>query len=128
MQTDSASAPDRPIQSQFSQEQIERGAYIVENVAMCVQCHTPRNRRGELDRSHLLEGAPMPVDSPFPNRRFAFHAPTLAGLPGWTVEDAITLLQTGKRPGGASPRPPMPPFRMSREDAEAVVAYLKSLR
>lgn len=70
----------------------------------------------------------MPVDSPYPNRQFAFHAPALAGLPGWTVSDAVTFLQTGERPGGIAPRPPMPPFRMTRQDAEAVVAYLKSLR
>lgn len=128
VQTDSTSTPDQPAQRQFSQEKIERGAYLVENVAMCVQCHTPRNRQGVLDRAHLLEGAPMPVDSPYPNQQFAFHAPTLAGLPGWTVEDAVSFLQTGKRLGGMTPRPPMPPFRMNRDDAEAVVAYLKSLR
>jgi hypothetical protein len=43
------------------------------------------------------------------------------------VEDAERLLQTGKSARGYVPRPPMPPFRMTQEDAAAVVAYLKSL-
>jgi hypothetical protein len=34
---------------------------------------------------------------------------------------------TGRRPSGRVPDPPMPPFRLSREDAEAIVAYLRSL-
>jgi hypothetical protein len=29
---------------------------------------------------------------------------------------------------GAPPDPPMPQFRMSRGDAEAIVAYLRSLK
>jgi mono/diheme cytochrome c family protein len=34
--------------------EIERGKYLVENVAMCVECHTPRNANGELDRNAWL--------------------------------------------------------------------------
>ena len=106
----------------------ERGRYLAERVAMCVQCHTPRNERGEIVPQRLFHGAPVPVTSPFPGTEWAPHAPRLAGLPGWAEEDFLTLLETGSRPSGQVPRPPMPPFRMSREDAQAVAAYLKSLR
>jgi hypothetical protein len=44
-----------------------------------------------------------------------------------TEAQAITFLQTGKRPDGTQPRPPMPEFRLDEADATAVVAYLKSL-
>lgn len=108
-------------------EQLQRGQYLVEHVAMCVQCHTPRNAQGELDRTRLLQGAPIPVPAPFPMSQWAFEAPKIAGLPGWMTEDAERLLQTGKSARGYVPRPPMPPFRMTQEDAAAVVAYLKSL-
>jgi len=37
------------------------------------------------------------------------------------------LLTTSVWRNGKTPRPPMPRFHMTREDAEAVVAYLKSL-
>jgi mono/diheme cytochrome c family protein len=112
-----------------SEAQLARGKYLVLHVAMCVQCHTPRNAQGELDQSRLLQGARMPVESPFASQTWAFEAPKIAGLPGgWAEEDLIQLLQTGKGPRGTAPRPPMPPFRMTAEDAAAVTAYLKSLR
>lgn len=114
--------------AQDTGDPVARGEYLVHHVAMCVQCHTPRNLRGELERSRLLQGAPVPVDSPYPNDPWAYAAPRIAGLTPWTEEQIVTLLTTGARPTGERPKPPMPPFRMSREDAEAVVAYLKSLR
>lgn len=107
---------------------IEQGKYIVHDVAMCVYCHTPKNESGDLEQVQLLEGAPMPVRSPFENRQWAAQAPSLAGLPGgWSEDDLVQLLTTGQRPRGPSPRPPMPPFRMRKADAQAVAAYLKSL-
>ncbi len=111
-----------------SDAQVSRGSYLVNYVAMCVQCHTPRDTAGTLDRTQLLKGAPIPVRSPFPNQIWAFTAPAIAALPGWADEDAIALLTTGRRVNGTAPKPPMPPFRLTREDAEAVVAYLRSLR
>jgi hypothetical protein len=85
--------------------------------------------RGELDQSRLLQGAPVPLKSPFPSQTWAFEAPKIAGLPGgWTEADLIQLLQTGKGPRGRSPQPPMPPFRLSQADATAIAAYLKSLQ
>lgn len=106
----------------------ERGKYLVENAAMCVQCHSPRNMDGELIQGKLLSGARVPVASPWPGEKWAAHAPKIAGLPGWVKEDFVTLLMTGKRPTGEIPRSPMPPFRMTREDAEAIAEYLESLR
>src|SRR5438309_109690 len=41
--------------------------------------------------------------------------------------DSTPGLTTGVWPDGQRLRPPMPQFRMSREDAESVVAYLRSL-
>jgi mono/diheme cytochrome c family protein len=107
---------------------IERGKYLVENAAMCVQCHSPRDTKGELIQGKLLSGARVPLASPWPGEKWAAHAPKIAGLPGWIKEDFVTLLMTGKRPTGEIPRAPMPPFRMTREDAEAIADYLKSLR
>jgi mono/diheme cytochrome c family protein len=107
---------------------VTRGRYLVENVAMCIQCHTPRNQAGELDRTQLFRGAPIPVNGPhFQDMDWAVKAPNIVGLLGYTEEDAIRLLTEGRTRTGTRPRPPMPPFRMSREDAAAVVAYLKSL-
>jgi hypothetical protein len=105
----------------------ERGRYIVNHVAMCVYCHTPKNKVGVLDRQQLLQGAPMPVASPYPRQQWAFQAPKIAGLPGgWSEQDLVKFLQTGVTPTGHRPRPPMPPFRLDEEDATSVTVYLKS--
>ena len=114
--------------SSQTNDEVERGKYLVENVAMCVECHSPRDAKGELVQQKLLSGARVPVASPWPNEKWAAHAPKIAGLPGWVREDFVSLLMNGKRPTGEIPRSPMPPFRMTREDAEAIADYLKSLR
>ncbi len=56
------------------------------------------------------------------------QAPTIAGLPGgWTEQDVVNFLHTGRSPGGEFARAPMPPFRMTNDDAAAIAAFLKSL-
>jgi mono/diheme cytochrome c family protein len=108
---------------------IGRGKYIVEQVALCVECHTPRDKNGHLQRKEYLRGAPIPVKSPpYPQMKWALKAPAIAGLPGYTEEQSIRLLTEGLTRDGKRPDPPMPQFRLNRSDAEAVVAYLKSLR
>src|SRR5262249_14464787 len=105
---------------------VERGSYLVQHVAMCIQCHTPRDSEGNLIPSLLLHGAAVPLWSPSPYTQWAVHAPHIAGLPGYTVAQGVRLLTEGITASGGRPKPPMPPFRMTREDAEAVVAFLKT--
>jgi len=110
-------------------KQTGRGKYIVENVAMCIQCHTPRDANGQLRMTEYLMGAPVYVKAPpFPNMQWAIKAPAIAGLPGYTKEQGMRLLMEGITADGRRPTPPMPPFRMNRSDAEAVATYLKSLK
>jgi hypothetical protein len=73
-------------------------------------------------------GAPVPIEPAVPVVAWAQVAPRLAGVPPGTDEQFITLLMTGISRTGRPPDPPMPRFQMTREDAEAVLAYLKSLR
>ena len=104
-----------------------RGEYIVNNVAVCSQCHTPRSSTGAPDRSRWLEGAPLWLISAEPVENWPLQAPRIAGaLPG-TDAEMVKLLTTGIWKTGTYLRPPMPQFRMSSEDAESVVAYLKSV-
>ena len=106
---------------------IARGQYIVEGVAACSDCHTPRRENGEPDRSSWLAGAPVFFQPARPVPGWPITAPRLAGLPPGSDTEIITLLTTGLWRDGKPLRPPMPRFRMSRQDAVAVVAYLKSL-
>src|SRR5262249_11836867 len=106
---------------------IARGKYIVEGVAACSDCHTPRGENSESDRSKWLAGAPgfFPPAKPVPG--WPITAPRLAGSPPGRDSEIITLLTTGLWRDGKPLRLPMPRFRMTRNDAEAVLAYLKSL-
>ncbi len=107
---------------------VEHGKYIVQNVANCIQCHSPRDANGALLMDQLLMGAPIPLQSPFPNQQWAYHAPRIAGMPGYSEEEGIRLLTQGITRNGQPPRPPMLQFRMTEQDARDVVAYLKSLQ
>lgn len=122
-----AGAADRDNKAGRIEDGISRGRYLVERVAMCVQCHTPRSQTGELLESRYLQGAPVPVTAPNFRIDWAYKAPAIAGLPGYTKQDGIKLLMEGVTPDGRIPNAPMPKFRLTRGDAEAVVAYLKSL-
>jgi mono/diheme cytochrome c family protein len=108
---------------------VSQGKYIVEDVAMCVECHTPRDQKGNLIGDEYLNGAPVPVKAPpYSQINWAVKAPAIAGLIGYTKDEGVRLLTAGVTRDGRVPNPPMPPFRMSAQDAEAVVAYLKSLQ
>jgi mono/diheme cytochrome c family protein len=108
------------------QDQIARGKYIVENVAMCERCHTRRDAQGNPDRDNWLMGGPVQTQPTYP-ADWAFVEPRIAGTPPGTDAEFIRLLTTGISRTGKPPKLPMPPFRMTRDDAQAVLAYLKSL-
>jgi mono/diheme cytochrome c family protein len=109
-------------------QSVERGKYLVERVGMCNDCHTPRDAKGGLIVAENLKGAPIGF-RPLATMPWADHAPPIAGLPAsWTPAQMAHFLQTGKRPDGSSPRPPMPEYRLSRDDAWSVTDYLRRLK
>jgi hypothetical protein len=105
---------------------LERGRYLVEQVGMCGDCHTPHNEKGEPIRDKVLQGSPLPFKPAVP-MPWADTTPNIAGLPGWEDKDGVKFLMTGLAYNGLPARPPMPQYRFNREDASAVVAYLRSL-
>ena len=106
---------------------IARGKYIVEGVAMCGTCHTPRTDSGEIDQARWLDGAALWLLPARPTADWPLKAPRLAGSPAASDEELVRLLTTGIWKTGRHLKSPMPQFRMSQADAEAVVAYLRSL-
>lgn len=109
-------------------EQIERGRYLVEEVGQCGECHTPRDARGELLRSKWLAGAPVWFQPIHPVSNWAYAAPPIAGLGSLTKDQALQVLEKGLGPQGNPVRQPMHRYHMAAADAEAIVAYLQSLR
>ena len=106
---------------------VARGKYLVEQVAQCGDCHTPHNDKGEPINSQSPRGASLIFKPIAPMPVWADKAPNIAGLRGWEDADAIKFFMTGIAYNDLPARPPMPQYRLSKEDATAVVAYLKSL-
>ena len=106
---------------------VARGEYLANRAAMCVQCHSTRDEKGVILESKKFRGGAIPFKSPWPDSEWAYQAPSLAGLPGFTDEQIVSLLTEGRIAGRQAPRSPMPPFRMSPEDAAAIAAYLRGL-
>jgi mono/diheme cytochrome c family protein len=92
--------------------QIQRGKYLVENVAMCADCHTPRDDKGQFDHSQWLQGNVLDIkpDHPMP---LAAVAVPIAGLPGFKDEKAVKFLETGIDLTGKPAMWPMPQFRFN---------------
>jgi mono/diheme cytochrome c family protein len=107
-------------------EAIQRGAYLVNTVAQCGNCHTPRNSKGELDTTRHLQGAPIWFKSTkIKFEKWEDTAPDLtpSGLASkWGEEKLVKFLSTGGQADA-----PMPVFKLTVGDARAVVAYLRSL-
>ncbi len=107
---------------------LERGAYLVEGIANCGNCHAPQEASGALPFTPL-SGGPA-ITSPV----FTVYPPNITpdretGIGMWTEDQVVTALRDGHTPAGTMLRPPMPvPFyrSMSDDDAHAIAAYILS--
>ena len=106
---------------------IAHGKYLVENIGMCGDCHTPHNEKGEPIKEQWLKGAVLPFKPTVPMPVWADKSVNIAGLPGWEKDAAIKFFMTGVAYNGLPARPPMPQYRYNQQDAQAIVAYLQSL-
>ena len=109
------------------ESQAIRGRYLVEEVAKCTECHTPRDADNQLDRSRWLQGAPIWIEPVHPVLAWAQFAPPLAGLPGLSDEQMERVLEKGQSANGREIQPPMHLYHLNRADSQAVIAYLRSL-
>jgi mono/diheme cytochrome c family protein len=115
---------------------VARGDYLVNHVAACVDCHTPRNPDGTPDMTKFMAGSPNFADlAPTDDTKGAIHAKNLTpdnatGLGTWTDAEIKKAFLDGIDKDGNVLVPVMPYFvfhNMSAEDADAIVAYLRSI-
>jgi mono/diheme cytochrome c family protein len=114
-----------------AETQLEHGKYLV-TVMGCTDCHTPGSFLGHPDMSRFLGGSDVGFAIPgmgvFVGRNLTPDNET--GLGKWTREQIITAMTKGERPDGRILAPIMPyeDFKhLTKADANAIVAYLKSL-
>ena len=108
-------------------DEVARGKYIVENVAKCTECHSPRGQNEELGKGLSLSGAKLEFKPITPNASWAESAPNIRGIKGYNEKAAMTLFSTGIAKNYGELAPPMPSYKMTEDDADAVYKYLKSL-
>lgn len=109
----------------------DRGKYLVEEVARCQECHTPKTDTGEFDRSRWMKGATLIGVPSSPVTDWHQKSPDLTSTSAlwtrWGQDGFSKFLQTAKNPRGGKAGPPMPAYMLNAEDANAITAYLKSL-
>ena len=108
-------------------DEIARGRYLVEQVARCPDCHTPRDSNGELDQSHWLQGASIWIKPVRSKQAWAARAPALTGFL-YSDQQGQDVLERGIGTNGNSIQLPMHAYNLHHEDAVAIIAYLRSLR
>jgi mono/diheme cytochrome c family protein len=103
-----------------------RGAYLVNGLGHCAECHSPRNLLGGIITAQRFAGGPNPEGEGWvPNI-------TQKGLGEWSVKDFAYFLETGALPdgdnaGGAMARVIRNTSQLPGEDRAAIAEYLKSL-
>ena len=106
--------------------QWNRGAYLVNSLGHCAECHSPRNFLGGIVDAQRFAGGPNPEGEGWvPNI-------TQKRLADWSVKDFAYLLETGQQPdgdsvGGSMARVIKNTSQLSPEDRAAMAEYLKSL-
>jgi mono/diheme cytochrome c family protein len=107
-----------------------RGAYLVESLAHCGECHSPRNRFGAIDTSWRLAGTSEgPDGETVPN----ITPDKETGIGRWSDADLAYYLRSGADPDGDYAGGLMGEVideglsYLSEADAKAIVTYLKSL-
>ena len=112
-----------------AQSQVERGRYLVEVLAACGNCHTPKGPQGDVPGKHLAGG--FQLDEDFgtwitPN----ITSDPETGIGKWTDDEVIRAIREGRGRDGKTLGPPMPFYlfrRLSDTDVRAIVAYLRTV-
>jgi mono/diheme cytochrome c family protein len=107
--------------------EINRGAYIVEGLGHCGECHNGRNLLGDTAMADQLQGGPIEH----------WYAPNITsnvqdGIGKYSDEQLVSFLKTGVAPGMGVAAGPMAETvhdslsKLNDSDLHAIVAYLKS--
>jgi mono/diheme cytochrome c family protein len=118
--------PHGTVPAQSGDAKRDRGAYLVEALAHCAECHSTRNLLGGTKTSARYAGGPDPEGVGFvPNI-------TPERLGSWSERDIAAMLKTGQTPGHGRVGSSMLDVvintaMLPQTDRDAIAAYIKSL-
>ena len=112
-----------------AETRLERGRYLVETLAGCGNCHTPRGPNGPL-KDKKFAGGEIIKHEDFTAVVANITPDPETGIGRWTDREIITAIREGRRPDESLIGPAMPSrsYRhLADGDVEAIVAYLRSV-
>jgi mono/diheme cytochrome c family protein len=107
-----------------------RGAYLATAMGHCVECHTPRNLMGGLNRSMAYAGT---EDGPEGELAANITPDENTGIGSWSIADIVWLLQTGFDPDGDDVQGMMSEViengykHLTEADLRAIAVYIRSV-
>lgn len=127
-------SPASNVKVQLTAERIERGKYLANNVALCMDCHSTRDfskysgpiKPGTEGMGGEIVGKEFGIPGKVPMKNI-----TPAALGNWTDGEIIRAITSGVNKHGEAlfPLMPYPNFvNMSEEDLYAIVAYIRTLK
>jgi mono/diheme cytochrome c family protein len=124
-----------PVTLPTSPDVIERGMYLSQHVAICVDCHSERDFTkfaGPIKPGTFGKGGER-FDGPTAGIPGVIYAPNItpAALRDWTDGELMHAVTTGVARDGRAlfPLMPYPSYgRLAKEDVEAILAYVRTLQ
>jgi mono/diheme cytochrome c family protein len=107
-----------------------RGAYLVQALGHCGECHTPRGWLGGTQTDQALSGNP---DGPDGDKVPNLTSDPATGLGGWSPQQIVAVLKSGLLPdgdvvgGGMAEVVRQGTSQLTDDDRMAIASYLKSL-
>lgn len=110
---------------------VERGEYLVDGLAACGNCHTPRNPDGSFNMDLYMAGGFEFLEPPAFEAYSRNITPDVeTGIGTWTAEEIVNAIREGHTPEDEKIGPPMPIFMynlISDDDAMSMAMYLQSI-
>lgn len=118
---------------------VARGAYLVNAIAICGDCHTPMLPNGSPDMSKMLAGGKVQTGPTTFEVAPNLTPDKVTGIGNWTDAQILAVLKTGTKPTGTmvkglmldqvmgTPLPGGGYNQLTDTDAQAIVAFLRTI-
>ncbi|MBK1657677.1 c-type cytochrome [Paracraurococcus ruber] len=109
---------------------VARGRQLVEGIAACGNCHTPKGPQGDVAGMAYAGGFVIDIPGAFRAVVPNITPDPETGIGRWSDAEIARAIRDGKRPDGSTIGPPMP-IELYRDiadaDLAAIIAYLRSV-